>query len=86
VRIHRPFDALFAVPFFVLGTLDVASGRKVDLGVLWLLTGARWTWSSTRERPPEPDGALGPGPLAPSGTGRFRATGWPPSKDPADYR
>jgi hypothetical protein len=86
VRIRRPLDALFAVPFLVVGTLEVVTGKDAGLGVLWILAGARWTWSSTRERPPTPGGSLGPGPLASSGTGRFRATGWPPSKDPADYR
>lgn len=28
----------------------------------------------------------GPGPLSPTPAKRFRATGWPPSKDPEDYR
>ncbi|MCW2993859.1 MAG: hypothetical protein JWQ18_1354 [Conexibacter sp.] len=86
MRIRRPLDALSAVPLVVVGTLEVTPGKDTGLGVLWLLAGARWAWSSTRERPSVPEGALGPGPLAPSGTGRFRATGWPPSKDPADYR
>jgi hypothetical protein len=30
--------------------------------------------------------SMPPGPMRPTPTGRFRATGWPPSKNPDDYR
>ena len=86
MRIHRGADAVFAVPFVGLGVVRLVAGDDRELGALWVLLGLRFAWSSTRERPPEPEDAHGPGPLAPSGTGRFRASGWPPSKDPSDYR
>jgi hypothetical protein len=88
VTIHRRGELVWAAAILAVGVWRVATHRSVEISVLAFLWAARFAWSSTRERPPEPepDRVLGPGPLAPSGVGRFRATGWPPSRDPDDYR
>lgn len=75
---------------FVLGVLLLA------LAVFGLAVGATWCavvggfnggfalWRAYTDEPDER--ADGPDPLRATPAKRFRATGWPPSKSPDDYR
>jgi hypothetical protein len=91
VRIPRPRDRpsfLFGLTFVVLGAIGLIGGNSVA-GLSWLFViggGARAVLSFFVRWPEPGAGAAGPGPLRSTPAGRFRATGWPPSKNPEDYR
>lgn len=85
-QLRRPLELLWAAGFLAAGIWHVATHRSIEISALAFAFSARCAWASTREAPQQAAHALGPGPLAPTPAGRFRATGWPPSRDPDDYR
>jgi hypothetical protein len=86
LRVRQKSVALFALFYAAFALRNLTGPHDHTVGVLWAVTAVLWGISSLRKPPSPADRVLGSGPLAPSGTGRFRASGWPPSKDPDDYR
>jgi hypothetical protein len=89
--LRRPRDLgsfLFGAALLTFGVVLLLTGDNDDeTWILLIAIGAGrmvasffFTWSRLS------GGKEGPGPLDATGTGRFRASGWPPSKDPGDYR
>jgi hypothetical protein len=80
----RLLDGLF---WSALGALGLALGADTALSGLALVGGVLRVVLAFVLAPPRPSVAVdGPHPLRATGTGRLRATGWPPSKNPDDYR
>jgi hypothetical protein len=89
LRIRDRPSFLGGVTLVALGLLTLmVRGGGHDPALAWIFVGGgalrvvmsfffRWRLGA---------GVDGPGPLTPSPTGRFRASGWPPSKDPEAYR
>ena len=77
-----------AALFAVFGALILARGKDTDTGLAYLVIAAGQVAVAFLRTPRavDPDEPLGPGPLARTPSGRFRASGWPPSKDVDDYR
>ncbi|WP_035128054.1 hypothetical protein [Conexibacter woesei] len=86
MRVHRPWTLALALFYIVLGTLRLALGGDPSMWGMWIVAGLVWTAVAFRRPPPESPAVEGPNPLRATPTGRFRATGWPPSKEPGDYR
>lgn len=72
---------LFLVPSALALLLGAVNGAEVTL--MWTVSGGVQVIVSFFVNPRR---RSGPGPLDPTPAGRFRATGWPPSKDPEEYR
>jgi hypothetical protein len=87
LRIYRPGLLAFSVLYMAAAAIKLMFfGGDPSIDVPWIIAGALWSASAFRAPRPEllPH-VEGPGPLAPTPTGRFWS-GWPPSKDPDDYR
>jgi hypothetical protein len=70
-----------------LGAVVLVAGKDPYLAWLFLGGGGLRIVAAWFFAPSEPTPAAdGPDPLRATPTGRFRATGWPPSKNPEDYR
>jgi hypothetical protein len=85
-RIRDRHGFTFGLFLVGLGAFGYASGIGDDVRAVFLVGGVLRVAAAFLFRWEIASGARGPGTLASSGTGRLRATGWPPSKDPADYR
>lgn len=86
----RPRDtaSFFSGLFFAgVGVVDlVLRDGHSDFGWLFAIGGAVRAALAFFVVWPTPGGASGPGTLRATPAKRFRATGWPPSKDPDEYR
>jgi hypothetical protein len=86
-KLHQPWLLGTAVVWIAAAvfTLALGSGDRWEavpslvVGVLWSIGAFLPSWRPSRR-------GDGPDPLRGTPTGRVRATGWPPSKDPDDYR
>jgi hypothetical protein len=84
-RPRDPFGVVLGVAYLGVGLLGVLHHH--GLGIVFLGLGVVYVLKGLLTTPPAAMSSdRGPGSLAPTPTGRFRATGWPPSKNPDDYR
>jgi hypothetical protein len=89
VKVRSPWNLAWAAGIAVYATLRRVTGHDADeLGIVLFAVAAANVASAflVTPRAAEARDPLGPGPLARTPSGRFRASGWPPSKDVDDYR
>jgi hypothetical protein len=88
VRIRNWRYLSFAGVFALVGALHLIKGKDADLGIVFLAIAAGHLFVAFFVAPRVNEAAeeLGPGSLRATPARRFRASGWPPSKRPDDYR
>jgi hypothetical protein len=87
LRIRQREKVLTGLIFLAIGLYGLEADKDSVIVVGALISGVlRVAAGLLRDPPVVVPGPEGPGTLAATPTGRFRATGWPPSKNPDDYR